>query len=138
MELQLNEQTTAGEGLGMLGRKLGIVNLQDFGLFLTYEGEPRLLDAHETLYQAMVQVEAEVKSESSGSFVSTLKQGLKYLGGLVTGRKSKLYLRKYFFLMPEVECSACQSNSARFRLTLEQGLFDISRDLIRTSDAQLA
>ena len=42
------------------------------------------------------------------------------------------------FFMPEVEYFACRTNQARYRLLVEQGFYDISRDLIHPDDESLA
>jgi hypothetical protein len=57
----------------MISVELNIPNLDDFGLFLDYAGEPRMLDSHEPIYEAMVQVEAEVKQLSDNSILNTIK-----------------------------------------------------------------
>ena len=68
---------------------------------------PRLLDADENICEVMLLVEADVVDEHpSGLFDKIQKWGTD----LLHGKKSRIYLRKYLFLAPDLEMNACSLN----------------------------
>lgn len=78
-----------------------IISLRDFGLFLEYQGIPRLLDRDEKLFEVLSDIgyefiEKETKEE--GGFWKKVTNLKKWGEEMISGKKSRVYLRKYLFL----------------------------------------
>lgn len=77
--------------------------MRDFGLFVDYQGFPRLLDRDERLLQILHDVQyefAEANDKGESTLRSKFNSIKKWGEEILHGKPSKVYLRKYLY-MPE-------------------------------------
>lgn len=94
-ELKIDSQTTVGDVMIQITKQFKLNSMEDFGLFLEYNGTPRLLDSDENIIEVMQLIEEDVVEEPTNGILNRLH---KWGTDLLHGKRSKVYLRKYLFL----------------------------------------
>lgn len=92
------------------------------------------------LYDIMLQTDSEMDSSSEKKGLwEGIKNIKKWGEDVIKGNtRSRLYIRKYFFLPKQFEMASWHSCFQRQLLVLEQTLYDVKRGFLPLSDAELS
>ena len=100
LQVNISQNTTVQEVIEDIAVSYRVNTMRDFGLFLDYQGFPRLLDRDEKVYDVLIDIGHEfVESKANENGFWKKMTNIKRWGEeIITGKKSQLYMKKYLFL----------------------------------------